>query len=99
MEVSAEKQKYVSNILDAKKTFYVKKWQSNNYYPIKKYVWVDSENTWEEFVQKGNGWLSWGLVRHPLGGTPQSWIGYSFERMSVILSFNEMRDNYNYNEK
>ena len=100
MEVSAEKQKYVSNILDAKKTFYVKKWQSNGYYPIEKYVWNDDEQTWEEFVQKGNGWLSYGLVHSPSEKvTDREWLEYPFLHMSYILSFNEMIDNYNYNEK
>ena len=94
----------VAKILDAKKTFYSKKWQGNGYYPIQKYEWIEGENTWEEFVQKIKGgketWLSYGLVRSPQPEkvTDREWLEYPFLHMSFILSFNEMKDNKHYND-
>jgi hypothetical protein len=89
----------VAKILDAKKTFYSKKWQGNGYYPIEKYEWVEKENTWERFVQKVDGWRSRGLVHSPSEDvTDREWIEYPFLHMSFILSFNEMKDNKHYND-
>ncbi len=94
----------VAEILDAKKTFYSKKWQGNGYYPIHKYEWIEGENTWEEFVQKIEGgketWLSRGLVRSPQPEkvTDREWLEFPFIHASYILSFNEMKDNKHYND-
>ena len=99
-KIKKERNENVKSILDAKKTFYAKKWQSNGYYPIEKYVWNDDEQTWEYFCQKGNGWHSRGLVHSPSEKvTDREWLEYPFLHVSYILSFNEMIDNYNFNEK
>ena len=95
-----ERNENVKSILDAKKTFYAKKWQSNGYYPIEKYVWVEKENTWENFVKKIDGWHSRGLVHSPSEDvTDREWLEYPFLHMSFILSFNEMIDDHNFNDK
>ena len=98
-KIKSERNENVKNILNAKKTFYAKKWQSNGYYPIEKYEWVEKENTWEHFVKKSNAWHSRGLVHSPSENiTDREWIEYPFLHMSFILSFNEMIDDHNFNE-
>ena len=38
--------------VDSHGTFYAKRWQSNGYYPIEKYVWDENEQNYEQFVRK-----------------------------------------------
>lgn len=95
-KISAEK------ALNGKATFYAKKWQQNNYYPIEKFVWNEEQNGWEEFVQKGGSWHSWGVVfpnkvTYGDGVTNYSWWLYIFQNNSYILSDEEMTDNKHYN--
>lgn len=104
MRTQKEQEQNVAEILNAKKTFYSKKWQSNDYYPIHKYEWIEEKNTWEEFVQKIEGgketWISRGLVRSPQPEkfTDREWLEFPFIHASYILSFNEMKDNKHYND-
>ena len=84
--------------LDSKKTFYVKKWQQNGYYPIEKFVWDEEQQAYEQFVQKNSGWYSWGFAY--LTPTPidnYNWWLYIFEHNSFILSDEPMSDNNHYN--
>lgn len=104
MRTKKEQEENVAEILNAKKTFYSKKWQGNGYYPIDKYEWIEEENTWERFVQKSKGgkeyWHSRGLVRSPQPEktTDREWLEFPFTHAGYILSFNEMKDNKHYND-
>ena len=89
--------------LDSKKTFYAKVWQQNGYYPIKKFVWNDDMNSFEEFVQKTSGWHSWGFA-YPTPTevcgkviTNYTWWLYIFEHNSYIFSDTPMHDNNTFN--
>ena len=85
--------------LHAKKTFYAKKRQNNKYYPIYKFVWNERENAWEQFAQKENGWHSYGFGNKNGNADNIQWFLYIFEHNSYILSYNEMKDDHNYNDK
>ena len=92
--------------LESKRTFYAKKWQQNGYYPIEKFVYHEECDCYEQFVQKVSGWYSWGIAyKVPfkcINGdmiTNKSWWRYIFEHNSFKLSFEEMKDNNNYNLK
>ena len=82
--------------LNGKRTFYAKKWQSNGYYPISKFVYHPDRDAFEQFVQKNSGWRSRGIdeTKHI---TNKDWWGYIFEHNSYKLSFCEMTDNKQYN--
>ena len=84
--------------LDSHKTFYAKKWQQNRYYPICKFVWNEAENGYEQFVQKYSGWYSWGVAQQASVSNRDWWINI-FNNNAYILSFDEMIDNNNYNER
>lgn len=90
--------------LDSKRTFYAKRFQQNGYYPIQKFVYDKASGCYEQFVQKGKGWHSWGIAyKEPFTCndgkviTNKSWWLYIFEHNSFKLSFEEMKDNNNYN--
>jgi hypothetical protein len=90
--------------LNSKKTFYVKEWQQNGYYPIEMFVYHEDCDCYEQFVQKDSGWHSWGIAyKKPFicyNGemvTNKSWWLYIFEHKPFKFSFEEMKDNKNYN--
>ena len=96
--------------LNSKRDFYAKHFQNNGYYPIEKFVYHPESDSYEQFVQKTSGWHSWGIAyeksyTYTDGNgkentiTNISWWQYIFEHNSFILSFEEMRDNDNYNLK
>lgn len=91
-----------------KKGFYAKKWQQNNYYPIDKFVYHPESDTYEQFIQKNSGWKSYGISYEKptiitvddgkkIEITNRSWWEYIFEHGVYKFSFDEMKDNYNYN--
>ena len=92
-------------VLNGKKTFYAKRYQNNGYFPVTKYVWHEDKQAWEQFVQKGNVWHSWGVAYETpveLNGaaiTNISWWEYIFTHNDYLLSYNEMKDNHNFNDK
>lgn len=77
--------------LDSKRTFYVKHWQSNGYYPIDKYKYNSETKQYERFVNKSDQWRSRGLFDYV-------YLKYIFEHNACIISFSEMTDTLNYNE-
>jgi len=90
--------------LDSKKTFYAKRGQQNGYYPIEKFVWDKEQQAYEQFVQKGDGWYSWGfayLTPLMVGGDTTinnyGWWLYIFEHNSFILSDEPMSNNKKFN--
>ena len=91
------KQITTEQALNGKKDFYCKSFQSNGYYPIDKYVYHADTDEFEQFVQKTSGWKSWGISK-ATGISNKEWLRYIFEHNSNILTWDEMTDNYNYNE-
>lgn len=85
------KQIDASSALNSQRTFYMKQWQSNGYYPIDKFVWDSERGMYEQQTRKGNSWKSRGYYE-----TNQYWQ-YIFEHMECILSFDEMENNKKYN--
>lgn len=85
--------------LEAKKTFYAKKRQNNDFFPIYKFVWNKKENAWERFSEKESGWKSEGFGNKMGQEDNINWFLYIFEHNSYILSYKEMKDNYTYNDK
>ena len=93
--------------LNSKRDFYAKRFQNNGYYPINKFVYHAESGCYEQFVQKSNGWHSWGIAyekptSYVSNGekktiTNISWWQYIFENNSFILSFDEMIDDNSYN--
>jgi hypothetical protein len=102
MKITAEQ------ALKSGQTFYAKKWQQNGFYPIEKYVYHPESDAYEQFVMKLSGWMSWGIpyekpikIALPNGDitmTNYRWLKYIFENSGYILSFDEMKDDHNYNE-
>lgn len=86
----------VDEALSGKKTFYAKKWQQNGYYPINKFVYHSDKDAFEQFVQKSGGWYSWGINDTDTISN-KDWWKYIFEHNGYKLSFEEMKDNKNYN--
>ena len=77
--------------LNSHKTFYRKKWQCNNFYPIYKFVWREDEQGYEEFTEKVDHegkryWLSLGCPKIE-GVTNHDLFKYIFEHNSNILGF------------
>jgi hypothetical protein len=98
------KQISAKEVIDSNKTFYAKKWQQNGYYLIEKFVYHEENDCYELFVQKTSGWYSWGIAyEKPFTCndgkviTNKSWWLYIFEHNSFKFSFEEMKDNKNYN--
>lgn len=98
------KQISAKEAIDSNKTFYVKEWQQNGYYPIEKFVYHKENDCYEQFVQKTSGWYSWGIAyEKPFTCndgkviTNKTWWLYIFEHKSFKFSFEEMKDNKNYN--
>lgn len=87
------KQIDVTTALSSHCTFYAKKWQSNGYYPIDKFVWNNEKNMYEQFVKKSDKWVS-----HGFRGDNHYWQ-YVFEHNAFILSFEEMTQTRKYNCK
>ena len=98
----------ITEALNSKKEFYAKKWQQNNYYPIDKFVYHPESDTYEQFIQKNSGWKSYGISYEKptiitvddgkkIEITNRSWWEYIFEHGVYKFSFDEMKDNYNYN--
>lgn len=89
--------------LNSKRDFYVKDWQQNGFYPINKFVYHPENGCYEQFVQKTSGWKSWGISYEKpttINGNVinnHSWWQYIFEHNACLLSFEEMKDNKNYN--
>ena len=86
----------INEALNGKKTFYAKRFQSNGYYPINKFVYHPDRDAFEQFVQKNSGWQSWGIAE-PEDITNKEWWRYIFENNQYKLSFEEMTDNKQYN--
>lgn len=86
-------------------TFYVKRFQSNGYYPIDKYVWNESEQDYEHFVQKiSQGkpyWRSWGFqcAYEKAVEDKIKFMLYFLENNPMIISFKPMKDTSSYDDK
>ena len=87
--------------IESNKTFYAKKWQTNNYYPIDKFVYNAEKNAYEHFVSKTNNgtpyWRSRGFAFENGTGeknnpTNKEWWQSIFEHNCYILSFEEMKN-------
>lgn len=90
---------------NSRSTFYVKRLQSNGYYPIDKYVWNETEQDYEHFVQKTSQgkyyWRSWGFQSscvETVEDKIKSML-YFLERNPMIISFNPMKDTRHYDDK
>ena len=45
-----------SSAWNSQRTFYMRQWQSNGYYPIDKFVWDSERGMYEQQTRKGNSW-------------------------------------------
>ena len=90
----------VKTALDSHKTFYAQKWQSNGFYPIKKFVWDEKQKAYEEFDGKINkqGKNFWQSCGCPNGGdiSNYDWLKYRFENNAYALSFDKITDEHHY---
>lgn len=90
--------------VDSHGTFYAKRWQSNGYYPIEKYVWDENEQNYEQFVRKTSKgkpyWRSWCFrCAGENSVEKRERLLYIFKNNPYILSFKPMKDTSNYDEK
>lgn len=92
-------------VLSGKRTFYAKRCQNNGYYPVSMFVYNENQDAWENFDKKNDGWKSCGCA-YPKPSkygdnviTNRSWWEYIFENYSYILSYEEMTDTSNFNNK
>jgi hypothetical protein len=86
----------LNEALNGKRSFYAKKWQQNDFYPIEKYVYHADTDEFEQFDQKISGWNSWGIPK--AGSVPnKEWLRYIFEHGNYRLSFDEFKDDKHWN--
>lgn len=89
------KQITIEQALNGKKDFYTKFFQQNGYYPIDKYVYHADTDEFEQFVQKESGWKSYGISK-AAGISNKDWLRYIFEHNNMVLTRDEMVDNYSH---
>lgn len=82
----------IDSALASRGTFYEKRWQGNGFYPIYKYVWDEELQQYVLFNQKSDKWVNW-------GGHTEKELRFEFQYNLGILSFEEMKDNNNFNDK
>ena len=88
----------VDQAFKSRKTFYVKFWQGNGYYPVDKFEWNEARQEWERFDEKvdSNGVRFWYSSGFPRGGDTvpnEEFIRYTLEHMAVVISDIDMTNN------
>lgn len=87
--------------INSNRTFYAKRWQQNDFYPIYKFVYHPDKDAYEQFEDKGSsGWHSWGIdwcgVKDAKFTNKEWWLSI-FKMNPYKFSFQPMKDDHHYN--
>lgn len=80
----------IDELLASKRTFYTKRWQSNGYYPIDKFVWNEEYETYDRVPFKRKNPYHYGDLDQ---------IKYVLEHNPFLISVEEFMDNRSYDSE
>lgn len=84
-----------NELINAKGTFYTKKFQCNGFYPIDRFSWNKQKNKYERFVRKTNDFVNYFYKLSSEYSVSE--LTYLLEHNSFLISGKELKDDLNYN--
>lgn len=77
----------IEELLASKQTFYTKRWQSNDFYPVDKYTWDETEGKYHR----------WGFKKKDWGTIDNQALLSILRDNPCLISPDEFKDEYHYN--